>query len=341
MRRPLIEVEGLTKVYRTRSRTVHALAGLDLTVPEGVVKGLLGPNGAGKTTVVKVLTTLITPDAGTARIDGVDVLADPARIRRMIGASGQYAAVDENLTGAENLRMIGKLYHLGGAAARRRAAELLELFGLVQAGNRPVKGYSGGMRRRLDLAGALVTRPRVLFLDEPTTGLDPRSRIDLWDVIRNLVSDGTTVLLTTQYLEEADQLADEISVVDGGRVIAAGSPDELKSQVGGHRIVVVVQDRADIGRATAILARHGEGAPAVGEQGRELQVAVRHGPAALQRVLADLDAAGIRLHDAGMRRPTLDDVFLSVTGHTAAPGPPTGDRSAGVAPASTAGRPGR
>ncbi|WP_238986001.1 ATP-binding cassette domain-containing protein [Kocuria sp. SM24M-10] len=333
MTRPLIEVEGLTKAYRSRTRTVHALAGLDLSVPEGIVKGLLGPNGAGKTTVVKVLTTLVVPDSGTARIDGVDVVAEPARIRRMIGASGQYAAVDENLTGTENLRMVGRLYHLGGAAARRRATELLELFGLEEAGDRPVKGYSGGMRRRLDLAGALVIRPRVLFLDEPTTGLDPRSRIGLWEVIRSLVADGTTVLLTTQYLEEADQLADEISVIDDGSVIAAGTPDELKAQVGGHRVVVVLQDGADAGRAAAVLARHGEGAPVPAEPGRELEVAVREGPPALQRILADLDADGVRLHDAGMRRPTLDDVFLSLTGRptAAGPGPDAQDAGAAVA----------
>ncbi|GAA1758131.1 ATP-binding cassette domain-containing protein [Kocuria aegyptia] len=315
---PLIGVEGLTKTYRSRSRTVHALSGLDLAVPEGIVKGLLGPNGAGKTTVVKVLTTLITPDAGTARIDGVDVVAHPARIRRMIGASGQYAAVDENLTGTENLRMVGRLYHLGAATARRRAAELLEPFDLEEAGDRTVKGYSGGMRRRLDLAGALVIRPRVLFLDEPTTGLDPRSRIGLWDVIRSLVQDGTTVLLTTQYLEEADQLADEISVIDDRNVIAAGPPDELKTRLGGHRVVVVLQDGADAARASDVLARHGEGTPTFGEQGRELHIPVQEGPQALQRILADLDAQGVGLHDAGMRRPALDDVFLSLTGHTTA-----------------------
>ena len=316
----LVEVQGLTKTYRSRSGVVHALAGVDLTVPEGVVKGLLGPNGAGKTTVVKVLTTLITPDAGSARIDGIDVVAEPERVRRMIGASGQYAAVDENLTGAENLEMVGRLYHLGGPAARRRARELLELFGLPEAGDRVVKGYSGGMRRRLDLAGALVISPRVLFLDEPTTGLDPRSRLDLWEVIRSLVSDGTTVLLTTQYLEEADQLADEISVVDGGRVIAEGTPDQLKAQLGGHRVVVVLQREEDTAAAAAVLARHGEGAPMAGEQGRELQVAVREGPPALQRVLGDLTAAGIPLHNAGIRRPTLDDVFLTLTGHRTGPG---------------------
>ncbi|MHC5560366.1 ATP-binding cassette domain-containing protein [Kocuria sp. U4B] len=275
--------------------------------------------------MVKVLTTLVVPDAGSARIDGVDVVAEPGRIRRMIGASGQYAAVDETLTGAENRRMVGRLHHLGGPAARRRAGELLELFGLADAGDRPVKGYSGGMRRRLDLAGALVVRPRILFLDEPTTGLDPRSRIGLWDVIRSLVADGTTVLLTTQYLEEADRLADEISVIDGGRVIAAGTPNELKTRVGGHRVVVVLQHPADAERAGAVLARHGESTPTVGDRGRELQAAVREGPLARQRVLAELTAAGVALHDAGMRRPTLDDVSLSLTG--ALPAVPRGRRA--------------
>lgn len=316
----IIEAESLTKTYRSRSKQVHALAGLDLSVPEGVVKGLLGPNGSGKTTAVKVLTTLITPDSGRARIDGIDVLAEPERVRRIIGASGQYAAVDEYLTGEENLEMVGRLYHLGAPAARRRARELLEAFGLTDAGDRPVKGYSGGMRRRLDLAGALVVRPRVLFLDEPTTGLDPGSRLDLWEVIRSLVSDGTTVLLTTQYLEEADQLADEISVIASGAVIAEGTADQLKAQVGGHRVVVVCREDADTAAAASILARHGEGEPVTAERGRELHVPVREGPLTLQRILADLSAAGVELHDAGMRRPTLDDVFLTLTGHRSSPG---------------------
>ena len=221
----IIEASGLTKTYKSKSGPVHALAGLDLSVPQGTVKALLGPNGAGKTTVVKVLTTLITPDSGTATIDGIDVIADPQATRRSIGVSGQYAAVDENLTGFENLEMIGRLYHLGRRTARDRARELIDVFDLSEAGDRPVKGFSGGMRRRIDLAGALVMNPRVLFLDEPTTGLDPRSRLALWGIIEDLVAEGATVLLTTQYLEEADRLADDIAVIDDGAVIAEGTAD--------------------------------------------------------------------------------------------------------------------
>jgi ABC-2 type transport system ATP-binding protein len=313
----LIEATGLTKTYRSKSGPVHALAGLDLAVPQGTVKALLGPNGAGKTTVVKVLTTLIKPDAGTAFIDGIEVARDPKAVRRIIGVSGQYAAVDENLTGFENLEMVGRLYHLGGRAAKRRAQELIDLFELTAAGNRPVKGFSGGMRRRIDLAGALVFNPKVLFLDEPTTGLDPRSRLALWDVIKTLVTNGTTVLLTTQYLEEADQLADDISVIDDGRVIAEGTSDQLKAQIGGHRVVVALVDAADSGRALQILGRHGSGEPSLDSDGRGVEVAVTDGPRALQNVLAELGEAGIALHDAGMRRPTLDDVFLKLTGHRA------------------------
>jgi ABC-2 type transport system ATP-binding protein len=314
---PIIEAHGLTKTYATRSQTVHALDGLDLTVPEGTVKGLLGPNGAGKTTTVKVLNTLIRPDSGTAVIDGIDVLADPQAVRRVIGASGQYAAVDENLTGLENLEMVGRLYHLGTRQARVRARELVEAFDLSEAGNRPVKGFSGGMRRRIDLAGALVNNPRILFLDEPTTGLDPRSRLALWEIISDLVKSGTTLLLTTQYLEEADYLADHISVIDQGTVIAEGTSDELKAQVGGHRVVVTLVDQADAPTAREVLSRMGSAEPSVSDNGRELDVAVEQGPDALQHVLAELGAHGVRLHDAGMRRPTLDDVFLTLTGHRA------------------------
>ena len=255
-----IEASGLVKTYTPKGApVVRALDGLDLEVPQGTVTALLGPNGAGKTTTVKVLTTLIRPDSGTATIDGVDVLDDPQTIRRMIGASGQYAAVDENLTGFENLVMVGKLYHLGTKIAKQRATELIELFDLVESQHRPVKGFSGGMRRRIDLAGALVIKPPVLFLDEPTTGLDPRSRLGLWDVIETLVSDGTTVLLTTQYLEEADRLADSISVIDEGRVIAKGTADELKSSVGGQRVALTVVDPADGAAVRDILARFGTG----------------------------------------------------------------------------------
>jgi ABC-2 type transport system ATP-binding protein len=314
----MIVARGLRKTYRPRGAgPVHALDGLDLSVPQGTVKALLGPNGAGKTTAVKVLTTLIKPDAGSASIAGIDVVRDPKAARRIIGVSGQYAAVDENLTGFENLEMVGRLYHLGTRAARARATELIELFELTAAQNRPVKGFSGGMRRRIDLAGALVINPKVLFLDEPTTGLDPRSRLALWDVIKKLVADGTTVLLTTQYLEEADQLADDISVIDGGRVIAEGSADQLKAQTGGHRIEVTLVDPSDAAAVRDILGRHGSSAPRLSGDGRNAEAAVDDGPRALQGVLADLNAAGIAVHDAGMRRPTLDDVFLTLTGHTA------------------------
>ncbi|MCU1446173.1 ATP-binding cassette domain-containing protein [Cryobacterium sp.] len=312
-----IEAAGLTKVYKSKSGPVHALAGLDLSVPQGTVTAILGPNGAGKTTVVKILTTLIRPNAGTAIVDGINVLENPKAVRSIIGVSGQYAAVDENLTGFENLEMVGRLYHLGGAASRRRAQELIDLFELTAAGNRPVKGFSGGMRRRIDLAGALVFNPKILFLDEPTTGLDPRSRIALWGVINGLVERGTTVLLTTQYLEEADQLADSIAVIDDGRVIAEGTSDELKAQIGGHRVVIALVDAADGAAGREVLARYGAGEPLVSGDGRGLDVAVTDGPPALQHVLADLRSAGVELHDAGMRRPTLDDVFLKLTGHKA------------------------
>ncbi|MGB3184949.1 MAG: ATP-binding cassette domain-containing protein [Ornithinimicrobium sp.] len=313
----IIEAHGLKKTYSSKTGTVFALDGLDISVEEGQVKGLLGPNGAGKTTTVKVLNTLIKPDSGSASVAGVDVLADPQSVRRMIGASGQYAAVDENLTGLENLEMVGRLYHLGIRRSKQRATELIEAFGLTEAGDRPVKGFSGGMRRRIDLAGALVNRPRILFLDEPTTGLDPRSRFGLWDTINDLVKGGTTVLLTTQYLEEADYLADSISVIDAGTVIAEGTSDELKAQVGGHRVVISLVESGDSDAARAILARHGSAEPGVSDDGRQLDVSVEEGPTALQRILADLDAGNLHVHDAGMRRPTLDDVFLRLTGHKA------------------------
>ena len=311
-----VEAEGLTKIYTPKgSSPVRALDGLDLAVPQGTVTALLGPNGAGKTTAVKVLTTLITPNTGRAVIGGIDVLKHPERIRPIIGVSGQYAAVDENLTGFENLDMVGRLYHLGAKASRQRAHELIELFELTDAMNRPVKGFSGGMRRRIDLAGALVTRPQVLFLDEPTTGLDPRSRLGMWDVITSLVGEGTTVLLTTQYLEEADRLADSISVIDGGQVIARGTADQLKASIGGQQIELNLESGEDSAVVVELLERIGNAAPSVSADGRELTVGAHDAPAALQAVLAELGSRGIPLYDAGMRRPTLDDVFLRLTGH--------------------------
>jgi ABC-2 type transport system ATP-binding protein len=308
-----VVARGLVKRYGN----VTALGGVDLTVPRGTVLGLLGPNGAGKTTAVRVLTTLLTADEGSAEVAGVDVMASPGEVRKRIGLSGQYAAVDEYLTGFENLDMVGRLYHLGRRRSRERARELLVQFRLDEAGDRPVKTYSGGMRRRLDLAGALVAEPEVLFLDEPTTGLDPRSRGDMWDVITDLVAGGTSLLLTTQYMEEAERLADRIVVIDRGLVIARGTADELKSQVGGERLEVVVTDAARLADARSELAAVGVGAPSVDEHTRRLTVPVAGGTAALVEVLRRLDAAGIELQDVGVRRPTLDDVFLTLTGHTA------------------------
>jgi ABC-2 type transport system ATP-binding protein len=309
----VIRARGLVKRYGE----VTALAGLDLDVPQGTVLGLLGPNGAGKTTAVRILTTLLQPDEGEVTVAGIDVLADPDGVRERLGLSGQYAAVDEHLTGFENLDMVGRLYRLGKQRSRVRARELLERFDLSDAGDRPVKTYSGGMRRRLDLAGALVAEPEVLFLDEPTTGLDPRSRTEMWAVIRELVSLGTTLLLTTQYLEEADLLADDIVVIDKGRSIAHGTADQLKRQIGGERIEVVVEHAADIPAATAVLASVGVGEVQVDEHGRHLTVAIEGGAQSLMRTLRELDAGGIEVSDVGLRRPTLDDVFLTLTGHTA------------------------
>jgi ABC-2 type transport system ATP-binding protein len=312
-----IEASNLVKTYQAGKKTVTALNNLSLEIPQGTVQALLGPNGAGKTTTVKVLTTLITPDSGSASINGVDVGAHPEDIRRMIGVSGQYAAVDENLTGFENLDMVGRLYHLSPAQSKARARELIDMFDLVEAGDRVVKGFSGGMRRRIDLAGALVVNPPVLFLDEPTTGLDPRSRLALWAVIKTLVGQGTTVLLTTQYLEEADQLADNIAVIDEGRVIAQGTSDELKLLVGGQRVEVTVHDVADVEKAMSVLARHVTGDITSGADSRTLVGPVENAAKTLQKVLKDLADAGVELNDAGMRRPTLDDVFLQLTGHAA------------------------
>jgi ABC-2 type transport system ATP-binding protein len=313
-----ITAEGLVKVYKTRKNEVRALDGLDLEVEEGTVLGLLGPNGAGKTTAVRILATLLRPDAGRATVAGLDVVRDADRLRHLIGLSGQYAAVNENLTGRENLYLCGRLYQLPAAEARKRGEALLEQFDLAEAGNRTVKTYSGGMRRRLDLGSALIGRPRLLFLDEPTTGLDPRSRLGMWDVIRGLVREGTTLLLTTQYLEEADELADAIAVVDHGRIIASGTADELKTQVGGERIEVVIHGREALARGAEVLAASCGEQPVVDEHTRKLTVAAHGGAARLVQVVRDLDEAGIGIDDIALRRPTLDDVFLSLTGHASA-----------------------
>jgi ABC-2 type transport system ATP-binding protein len=309
----VIRAEGLVKHYKK----VVALDGLDLLVPRGTVLGLLGPNGAGKTTAVSILATLIEPDRGTATIAGADLRREPAEVRKRIGLSGQNAAVDDVLTGFENLDMIGRLYRMDRRRAKQRARDLLERFDLVDAADRPVKTYSGGMRRRLDLAGALVAEPPVLFLDEPTTGLDIRSRVELWVVIRELVAKGSTVLLTTQYLEEADQLADEIVVIDRGKAIAQGTSDELKAQVGGERIEVIVSEADQVAAAEKVLQKYAVGEIQVNEATRTLHTPVSGGAVVLGRALRQLNTAKVSLSDIGLRRPTLDDVFLCLTGHTA------------------------
>jgi ABC-2 type transport system ATP-binding protein len=311
---PFINAEGVTKSFGE----VHALKGVDLQVEAGTVFGLLGPNGAGKTTMVRILTTLLLPTGGRATVDGLDVVRDAEELRFRIGLAGQSAAVDENLTGLENLVMVGRLYHLPKAEARRRGGEVLERFDLADAADRPTKTYSGGMRRRLDLAASLVGRPDVLFLDEPTTGLDPRSRIDVWEFIRELQADGTTLLLTTQYLEEADQLADRIAVIDHGSLIAEGTSDELKDQIGGEVLELQVADRADEARVIESLAGIGTGSPHVDDDEGIVRIPVgSEGHTALLNSVRRLDETGVQLADIALHRPTLDDVFLSLTGRGA------------------------
>jgi ABC-2 type transport system ATP-binding protein len=309
-----IEATGLRKTYGK----THALDGLDLQVGHGEILGMLGPNGAGKTTTVRVLTTLLRPDHGSARVAGYDVRQDAAHVRRLIGLTGQYAALDECLTGRANLVMIGQLGRLSFRQARQRAAELLDRFDLADAADRGVKTYSGGMRRRLDLAASLVTRPQVLFLDEPTTGLDPRSRLVTWDAVRSLAADGTTVLLTTQHLDEADQLADRIAVVDHGTVIAEGTAAQLKAKIGGERVMLTVAAGSDLSRAVQVMARHADGKPVADASSRVVQAPVSSAARRLPEIVRDLDAAGVLLDDMSIRHPSLDDVFLTLTGHVSA-----------------------
>jgi ABC-2 type transport system ATP-binding protein len=303
----------LAEGVRKRFEHTEALRGLDLRVPAGTVCGLLGPNGAGKTTAVRILATLTRPDHGMAQVAGLDVVRDAERVRGLIGLAGQHAAVDEKLSGLDNLYVFGRLYHLPGRVARRRAAELLEQFGLAESADRVVKGYSGGMRRKLDLAASLIVAPRVLFMDEPTTGLDPRSRADIWAGIGELAAAGTTVLLTTQYLDEADHLAAEIAVMDTGRVIASGTPDELKAAVGGS-LTVVVKDTAALGTAAAVVARMTGADPVRDQSNREVSAPVRGTAVTLADLALALRDAGVDAEDIALRLPTLDDVFLRLTG---------------------------
>ena len=307
---PAIETAGLGKSYGQ----VRALGGVDLSVPYGSVRGLLGPNGAGKTTLVRLLATLLTPSSGRAEVAGFDVVRQAHRVREVIGLAGQYAAVDVDLTGRENLSMVGRLHHMGRAAALRRADELLERFSLTDAGRRQVRGYSGGMSRRLDLAASIVAGPRILFLDEPTTGLDPRSRLDLWTVIAELVAEGTTVLLTTQHMEEAEHLADVITVIDRGSMIAEGTPEQLKAQCGGTRLRIRVADSAHTESALSVAARVGLDAPTSDAGRGHVEVTVDEAASPLAEAVRQLDAAGVAISDISLRQPTLDDVFLALTG---------------------------
>ena len=306
--------ENLVKTYDKGA--VKALNGLSLDVEEGTVLGVLGPNGAGKTTTVRILATLLTPDSGRATVAGIDVIKNPDQVREVIGLSGQYAAVDETLTGWDNLVMFSRLYHLSPSASKKRAEELLEQFSLTDAARRPIRTYSGGMRRRLDLAASLIVKPKILFLDEPTTGLDPRGRQEMWGVIDGLVKDGTTLLLTTQYLEEADQLADDIAVIDQGTVIARGTSDELKRQVGGERLEIVVEAE-DLKKVTEIVEKVSGGKAAVDEGSRQVSAPVTTGSKALIEAARSLDDAGIHPLDIALKRPSLDDVFIALTGHVA------------------------
>jgi ABC-2 type transport system ATP-binding protein len=335
---PALLVEGLVKSFGE----VRALRGVDLSVPRGTVLGVLGPNGAGKTTAVRILTTLLIPDEGRALVEGRDVVREPAAVRRLIGLAGQSAAIQEELTGRENLELIGRLYHLSKADSRARASELLEQFDLTEAAGRQAKTYSGGMQRRLDLAASLVGNPAVLFLDEPTSGLDPRSRLGMWEIIRSLVARGTTLLLTTQYLDEADELADEIVVIDHGRVIAAGTAEELKTRVGGDVLEFTVLDRSTVPAAMTAIAKVGESEPHLDDETGQVRVGVGgRGSDALVDAVRELDAARIQARGLALRRPSLDDVFLALTGHAAEEdGEPAGRRRGRRKPAAreTAGR---
>jgi ABC-2 type transport system ATP-binding protein len=323
-----ISAEGLRKSYGT----VHALRGIDLEVPAGTILGLLGPNGAGKTTAVRILTTLLHPDGGRASVAGHDVVREPDAVRAAIGLTGQYAAVDENLTGRENLEMVGRLLHMGRPASRARADELLAMFDLAGAGRRPARTYSGGMRRRLDLAASLVGRPAILFLDEPTTGLDPASRLGLWEVIGSLVAGGTTILLTTQYLEEADRLADRIAVIDGGLLIAEGTAAELKDRLGEDVVDLRVADPARTGKALELLRPLAATDPRVDLDGGRISLPVHHGAGTLAEVVRRIDGAGIEVAELSLHRPSLDDVFLALTGRRAEAEPDDGGTAATAAP---------